>query len=118
MRQTSKGYRINNTGVMEGFVDIQSKRELPEVLKIWAEIKQLLQQPLAGVARRNEVVEVLFAKIIEGGRRLVRMKSYLNQPKETKVFKKVLDDLGVTEPRRYRNWKGRLESQFKAQLRF
>ena len=52
----------------------------------------------------TEVV-FLFAKIIEGGKRLV---------KETKVFRKVLDDLGI---RRYRNWKDRLESQFRAQLR-
>ena len=114
MRQTSKSYRMNNTGVMQGFVDMQSKRERPGVLYIWTEIKQLL----VGVPRRDEVVEFLFAEIIEGGRRLVRMKSYLNQPKETKVFKKVFDDLGITEPRRYRSWKGRLESQFKAQLRF
>tara|TARA_B100000683_G_C12170909_1_gene424248 strand:- start:225 stop:569 length:345 start_codon:yes stop_codon:yes gene_type:complete len=114
MRQSGKHYKLLLSKGMMDYELQQSNRERPEVLEIWTEIKQLL----VGVPRRDEVVEFLFPKIIEGGKRLVRMKSYLNQPKETKVFKKVLDDLGITEPRRYRNWKGRLESQFKAQLRF
>ena len=78
-------------GGSETFVDRYAADEKVEVVRVWREIKQIL----AGVTRRGEVVEFLFAKIIEGGRKLVTMKSYLNQPKETKVFKQVLEDLGI-----------------------
>ena len=98
-----------NLGASQSFVDRYSAEELIEVERIWREIKQTL----ARVTRRGEVVEFLFAKIIEGGKRLVTMKSYLNQPKETKVFKQVLKDLGIEEPRRFRNWKNRLETRLR-----
>jgi len=84
----------------------QSKRERPEVLQIWGEIKQVLGPNM-------RFVPILFRKIIVGGKKLVSMKSYLNQPEETKVFKKVLKDLGIEEPRRFRNWGGRLESRLR-----
>ena len=70
-------------------MDRYAAEENGEVGRVWREIKQIL----AGVTRRGEVVEFLFAKIIERGRRFMTMKSYLNQPEETKVFKKVLEDL-------------------------
>jgi len=94
LRQSSRGYRAKNLGASQGFVELYSREELLEVVRVWREIKQTL----AGVTRRGEVVEFLFAKIIEGGRRFMTMKSYLNQPEETKVFKKVLEDLGIREP--------------------
>ena len=93
LRQSSRGYRAKNLGASQGFVELYSREELFEVVRVWREIKQIL----AGVTRRGEVVEFLFAQIIEGGKRLVTMKSYLNQPKETKVFKQVLEDLGIRE---------------------
>lgn len=69
----------------------QSSRELSEVSQIWREIKQLLGPNM-------HIAPFLFRKIKEGGEKLVKMKSYLNQPKETKVFKKVFEDMGITEP--------------------
>ena len=109
LRQSSRGYRAKNLGASQGFVELYSREELLEVVRVWREIKQTL----AGVTRRGEVVEFLFAKIIEGGRKLVKMKSYLNQPEETKVFKQVLKDLGIEESRRFRNWQGRLETRLR-----
>jgi hypothetical protein len=110
MRQTSKGYGTN-TVASQSFVDLYSADEKVEVVQIWREIKRTL-----GTYIHFDLgVFLLFRKIIEGGRKLVKMKSYLNQPEETKVFKQVLKDLGIEEPRRFRNWKGRLEPR---KLRF
>ena len=109
LRQSSRGYRAKNLGASQSFVDLYSAEERIEVERIWREIKKAL-----GTYIHFDLgVFLLFRKIIEGGRKLVQMKSYLNQPKETKVFKKVLDDLGIEEPRRFRNWQGRLESQLR-----
>ena len=85
----------------------QSNRERPEVLQLWEDIKQILGTNM------DLAAPFLFRKIIAGGRKLITMKSYLNQPKKTKVFKKVFEDLGIEEPRRFRNWQGRLESQLR-----
>lgn len=93
-RQTGIDNAISLSTNMIDYETVQSNRERPVAVTIWAQIKQTL----AGVTRRDEVVRFLFAKIFEGGRRLVQMKSYLNQPPKTKVFKQVLDDLGITEP--------------------
>ena len=106
MRQAHRGYRVALDEVSEGYDMVQSNRERAEVLLIWRAIKQVLGQNM-------RFAPFLFRKIIAGGRRLVTMKSYLNQPKETKVFKRVLEDLGIAEPRRFRNWQGRLESQLR-----
>ncbi len=95
----------------QGYDTVQSNRERAEVLQIWREIKQVLGRIVW--RQQNKVVGFLFLRITEGGRRLVTLKSYLNQPKETKVFKRVLYDLGIREPRRFRNWQGRLESQLR-----
>jgi len=104
MRQSGKNYKILLSVGMMDYEQKQSKRERPEVLQIWREIKQILDP---------NIVPFLFRKIIAGGKKLVKMKSYLNQPEETKVFKKVLKDLGIEEPRRFRNWGGRLESRLR-----
>ena len=115
MRQTSKGYGTN-TGASQSFVDLYSADEKVEVVRIWREIKQILDPILMWFKtpmERTDALNVLFRRIIAGGRKLVKMKSYLNQPKETKVFKKVFEDLGIEEPRRFRNWQGRLESQLR-----
>lgn len=109
LRQTSRVYRVLDLGGSETFVDRYAADEKVKVVRFWREIKQIL----AGVTRRGEVVEFLFAKIIEGSKRLVTMKSYLNQPEETKVFKKVFEDLGIEEPPRFRNWQGRLETRLR-----
>ena len=94
LRQTRRKYRMKETGASQSFVDLYSAEELLEVVEVWTEIKQIL----ARVARRDEVVKFLFAKIIKGGNKLVRMQSYLSQPTETKVFKQVFEDLGISEP--------------------
>lgn len=116
MRQSGKNYKILLSVGMMDYEQKQSKRERPEVLQIWREIKQILDPILMWFKtpmERTDALNVLFRKIIAGGRRLVKMKSYLNQPEETKVFKKVLEDLGIREPRRFRNWGGRLESRLR-----
>ena len=104
LRQTSKDYKIPLSGNMLGYERMQANRESNEVTKIWREIKQILERDLR--LRLREVGKFLFAKIFKGGERLVRMKSYLNQPMETKVFQRVLQDLGITDSG------GRLELRF------
>ena len=111
LRQVHRGYRVALYEVSEGYDTVQSNRERAEVLQIWREIKQVLGRIVW--RQQNKVVGFLFLRIIEGGRRLVTLKSYLNQPKETKVFTQVLYDLGIAEPRRFRNWQGTLESQLR-----
>lgn len=111
LRQVHRGYRVALYEVSEGYDTVQSNRERAEVLQIWREIKQVLGRIVW--RQQNKVVGFLFLRIIEGGRRLVTLKSYLNQPKETKVFTQVLYDLGIREPRRFRNWQGTLESQLR-----
>jgi len=106
LRQSSRGYRVLNLGASQSFVDRYSAEELIEVERIWREIKQTLGPNM-------RFAPFLFRRIIAGGKRLVTMKSYLNQPKETKVFKQVLKDLGIEEPRRFRNWQGRLETRLR-----
>ncbi len=91
---------------MMSYESMQSLRERNEVFKIWTQIKAVLDGQI-------NTAPHLFRKIMEGGRKLVGMKSYLNQPKNTKVFQQVLEDLGIVEPRRFRNWKGRLVSQLR-----
>ena len=86
---------------------MQSLRERNEVFKIWTQIKAVLDYKMHYTAPH------LFRKIIEGGQKLVTMKSYLNQPKNTKVFQQVLEDLGIVEPPWVRNWEGRLVSQLR-----
>jgi len=109
LRQSSRGYRAKNLGASQSFVDLYSAEERIKVQRIWREIKRLL-----GTYIHFDLgVLLLFRKIIEGGRKLVKMKSYLNQPEETKVFKQVLKDLGIEEPSRFRNWGGRLESRLR-----
>jgi hypothetical protein len=97
---------VLNLGASQSFVDRYSAEELIEVERIWREIKQTLGPNM-------RFAPFLFRRIIAGGKRLVTMKSYLNQPKETKVFKQVLKDLGIEEPRRFRNWQGRLETRLR-----
>ena len=75
--------------------------------QLWEDIKQILGTNM------DLAAPFLFRKIIAGGRKLITMKSYLNQPKKTKVFKQVFEDLGIEEPRRFRNWQGRLETQLR-----
>ncbi len=111
LRQVHRGYRVALYEVSEGYDTVQSNRERVEVLQIWREIKQVLGRIVW--RQQNKVVGFLFLRITEGGRRLVTLKSYLNQPKETKVFTQVLYDLGIAEPRRFRNWQGTLESQLR-----
>ena len=106
MRQTGTNYKLFLSRNMMDYEQKQSSRELYEVLQIWREIKQLLGPNM-------QIAPLLFRKIIEGGRKLVKMKSYLNQPEETKVFKKVFEDMGIEEPRRVGNWKNRLETQLR-----
>ena len=96
LRQVHRGYRVALDEVSEGYDTVQSNRERTEVLQIWREIKQVLGRIVW--RQQNKVVGFLFLRIIEGGRRLVTLKSYLNQPKETKVFTQVLYDLGIREP--------------------
>ena len=96
LRQVQRGYRVALDEVSEGYETVQSNRERVEVLQIWREIKQVLGRIVW--RQQNRVVGFLFLRIIEGGRRLVTLKSYLNQPKETKVFTRVLYDLGIREP--------------------
>ena len=93
-RQTGKNHMLALSTNMVDYETVQSNRERSEVLEIWTQIKQLL----VGVPQRDEVVEFLFPKIIEGGKRLVRMQSYWRQPTKTKVFKQVFEDMGITEP--------------------
>ena len=96
LRQVHRGYRVALDEVSEGYDTVQSNRERVEVLQIWREIKQVLGRIVW--RQQNKVVGFLFLRITEGGRRLVTLKSYLNQPKETKVFTQVLYDLGIREP--------------------
>jgi len=107
LRQTGKSFDDFLSENGEGSETKTSLRERDEVFKIWTQIKAVLDYKMHYTAPH------LFRKIMEGGRKLVRMKSYLNQPKNTKVFQQVLEDLGITEPRRFRNWEGRLVSQLR-----
>ena len=106
LRQVHRGYRVALYAVSEGYDTVQSNRERAEVLQLWREIKHVLGPNM-------RFVGILFRRIIAGGRRFMTMKSYLNQPEEAKVFKRVLEDLGIAEPRRFRNWQGTLESQLR-----
>lgn len=99
MRQTSKNARIALSTNMMGYETMQSNIEKSEVRKVWRQIKDVLLEETRKVGRDRvrAVVKFLFAKIMKGGRRLVTMKSYLNQPEETKVFKTVFEDFGILE---------------------
>lgn len=98
MRTVAKKNKLRLSESMMDYELLQSMRERTEVNKIWKEIKQSLE----GITyrRRKKVERFLFSRIIEAGRFLVRMDSYLDQPDNTKVFKKVIEDLGIYEPRR------------------
>jgi hypothetical protein len=106
MRQSGKKYKLLLAKNSMDYEWQQSNRERPEVLQLWEDIKQILGPNM-------RFAPFLFRRIIAGGRKLITMKSYLNQPKKTKVFKQVLEDLGIEEPRRFRNWKNRLETQLR-----
>lgn len=93
LRQSGKKYKLALSGGALGYERVQANRERNEVNKLWREIKRILE----GTERRADVVAFLFAKLIRGGELLVRMNSYLNQPRETKVFQRVLQDLGITD---------------------
>ena len=93
LRQVHRGYRVALYEVSEGYDTVQSNRERAEVLQIWREIKQVLGPNM-------RFVGILFRRIIAGGRRFMTMKSYLNQPEEAKVFKRVLDDLGISRTKK------------------
>jgi len=95
-RQTGKNNMVALSTNMMDYETVQSNRERSEVLEIWAQIKDVLRRVTR--LRIREVGKFLFAKIFKGGKRLVRMQSYLRQPTKTKVFKQVFEDMGITEP--------------------
>ena len=96
MRQSGKDNMLALSVNMMDYERVQASRESNEVNKLWREIKRILERDLR--LRLREVGKFLFAKIFKGGERLVRMQSYLRQPKNTKVFQRVLQDLGIVEP--------------------
>ena len=96
LRQTSRSYEN-----MNAFVDAQAAEERIIVLQLWSEVKSMINQAFS----KRRALAFLFSKIVREGKKLVNMKSYIQQPENTKVFKSVLLELGVRPiPRLRFNW--------------
>jgi len=89
MRTVAKQPRIELSNGMMDFEGQQSARERVQVVRLWKEIKEELAPNMGLLA------PVIFSRIKEGGEKLVKMPSYVEQPPSEKVFTIVFTDLGV-----------------------
>lgn len=87
--------KIRKTGKWSDAIVIQEAQIKTRVIDLWNKISPY---EIQDSDEDSWMCTEGIAEILDGGERLVTMRSYLNQPEETKLFKTILDDFGYEEP--------------------
>ena len=93
--------KIRSTGWTKAFV-VQEAEIRNRVIDLWSRVR-----PFDVSNGSKTLFEAASDTLVADGRRLVAMKSYQNQPEETKIFKEVLTYFNILEPPRAPRLTGR-----------